>query len=451
MYSILIIFVFLGKWQPAFSQSSILDKYVSEALENNLNIASEFLKKEKQSSRIEQAKRLKRPQLDMDASYLLAKGGRTLNFPIGDLFNPVNGTLNQLTGGNQFPTDLENVNTQLTPNNFIDLQLSVSKPIINSSIKYNRLIQNELIKLNDLDIALSKEEIEEQVKIGYYNYLKTFEGLAIMEESEKLLNDVLIFNKKLIKYDKATPDILSDVEFQIANLNSQRAMLMEQQQLAKAYFNLLLNKDLTSEIEIDENILNRKTEIFNDLQSLKNNAFTNRMEFQKIEVGNAVNILNQKRIDKEKLPTLGVSAGIGLQTENFNFDMGGPLFTLGLGMNWNILDGGLRKKKVEEIEIDKRILNIDRERLKQQIEIEITQIYFKIQSLAIQMQSEEVAVKSARKSYQTIKKRYENDKAILIELIQAQNNLTRTELSRSLTKYDYLIQLAALEKAQGLK
>lgn len=432
-------------------QSSILDQYVKEALDNNLTVQSEFLKKEKQGSRVEQAKKLWRPSIDFAGSYLLAKGGRTLNFPVGDLFNPVYGTLNQLTQTNQFPTDLENLNTQLTPNNFIDMQLSIAQPIINSTIKYNQMIQNELIRMNDLDIGLSRNEIAAQVKTGYYNYLKTFEGLRILEETEVLLNDVLSFNKKLVKYDKATPDILSDVEFQIANLASQRAVLSEQQQLAKAYFNLLRNQPLESEVEVDENLLQGDFINNQSIADLRSKAFSNRLEFKKLDVATAVNSLNQKRIDKEKNPTVSVSGGIGLQVEEFNLDSGGPLFTLAVGMNWNIYDGGLRKKRMEEIQIDQRILENDRNQLQQKIEIDLTQIFYKLQSLQIQMQAEKVAVNSARKSYNAIKKRYENDKAILIELLQAQNSLTTSELSKSLTKYDYLIQLAELEKTVGAK
>lgn len=430
-------------------QSDILNNYVKEALDQNLGVKSEFLKKEKQSSKIEQAKKLWRPQLDLNASYLFAKGGRTLAFPVGDLFNPVYGTLNALTSSSQFPTDLENLNTQLTPNNFLDMQLTVTKPLINSSIKYNQLIQNELLRLNDLDIELSKEDIAYQTKSGYFNYLKTFEGLKILGTSEKLLKDVLVFNKKLIKYDKATPDILSDVEFQIANIASQRAMLLEQQELAKAYFNLIRNKPLDNEIVVDENILLGKLAAYQDLAELKTKALQSRLEFKKLDVATAVNSLNQKRIDKERMPTLGLSGGIGLQTESFDFDNGGPLYTVALGMNWNILDGGLRKKKIEEIQIDQRLLDNDRQRLKQQVEIQITQVFFKLKSLQARMLSEDIAVRSARKSYNAIKKRYENDKAILIELIQAQNSLTTSELSQALTKYDYLLAIAELEKVIG--
>lgn len=432
-----------------FAQSDILDNYVKEGLTQNLSIQAEVLKKDKQYSKVEQAKKLWKPTVDLNASYLFAEGGRELLFPLGDLFNPVYGTLNQLTGSTSFPTNIENEKIQLAPNNFLDLQLSISKPLINSSIKYNQKIQNELLRINDLDMELSKQEIAAQIKTGYYNYLKTFEGLAIMEETEKLLKEVLTFNKKLVKYDKATPDILSDIEFQIANLQSQKAMLMEQQDIAKAYFNLLLNKSLDAEIVVDENILQGEMQVTENITSLKNTALQSRLEFKKLDVATALNSLNQKRINKEKKPTLGITGGIGLQTESFNFDSGGPLFTIGLGMNWNLIDGGLRKKKIEEIAVDQRILENDRKRLSQQIEMQLTQVFYKIRSLQIRMQAEEVAVKSAQKSYDAINARYRNDKAILIQLTQAQNSLTTSKMSRALSKYDYLILLTELEKVIG--
>ncbi len=446
-----LLFIFFQTFflPNGFAQSDILDNYVKEALTENLSIQSEILKKDKQYSKVEQAKKLWKPTVDLNASYLFAEGGRELLFPLGDLFNPVYGTLNQLTGSTSFPTNIENEKIQLTPNNYLDLQLSVSKPLINSSIKYNQKIQNELLRINDLDMELSKKEIVAQIKTSYFNYLKTFEGLAIMEETEKLLQEVLTFNKKLVKYDKATPDVLSDIEFQIANLQSQKAMLMEQQDLAKAYFNLLLNKKLDAKIVVDENILQSEFQATGNITSLKSTALQSRLEFKKIDVATALNSLNQKRIDKEKKPTLGISGGIGLQTESFNFDNGGPLFTIGLGMNWNLMDGGLRKKKIEEIDIDQQILENDRKRLSQQIEMQVTKVFYKIRSLQIRMQAEEVAVKSAQKSYDAINARYRNDKAILIQLTQAQNSLTTSKMSRALSKYDYLILLAELEKVTG--
>jgi len=314
-------------------QSEILDNYIQTALKNNLSIASESLLKEKQQSRIEQAKKLKGFQIDLNANYLFAEGGRTLEFPIGDLFNPINTTLNQLTSTNEYPIDLENQSFQLTPNNFLDVQLGFSKSLVNSSIKYNQLIQKELLQMNEVDMELTKKELTFQVKTAYYNFLKTFEALRIFDQTESLLNEVLAFNKKLIKYDKATPDILSDVEYQLATLNSQRASIEEQQALAKASFNLLLNQPMDTDVLIDGNIINTASTPPQELNTLIAEAGQSRTEFQKLDVANSVNELNKTRIDKEKNPTLGMSGGVGLQTEYFRFDNGGPLYTLGFGMN----------------------------------------------------------------------------------------------------------------------
>lgn len=433
--------------QAGLGQSSILDQYIEEAIENNLLIKSTQLSALKQQSKIDQAKRLKGLRADINASYLLARGGRNIEFPVGDLFNPTYATLNQLTNTNQFPTDLENIETQLTPNNFLDAQFNISKPLINSSVKYNQLIQEELLKLNTLDIEIAEEDLILQLKTAFYNYHKSIHAEKILNEAKGLLNDVNEFNAKLIKYDKATPDILYDVEYQIENLESQRSSILEQQTTVKALFNLLLNKDLDSEIQIDNSLLDN---IYSELESvslLNELALEARTEFKQIEVARSVNELNKERINKEKLPTLGISAGVGMQVEEFEFDRYGPLYTVGLGLNMNILDGGIRNKKMEEIQIDQQILDNNSDQLKQKIEIEILQYYYQLKSLESQIASEKAAVLFANKSYLATKKRYENDKAIQIEVIQAQNRITSSELSQLLTQYDYLIKLAELDRA----
>jgi len=427
-------------------QSAILEEYVQEALRQNLSVKTEKLRKSQQGLNVELARKNWMPSVDANASYLIAVGGRTISFPIGDLFNPVYGSLNEITQSDQFPTDLANQNIQLTPNNFLDLQLQITQPIINSSIKYNQLIQSELLKLNDIDIQLQEREVIFQTRNAYYNYLKTIEGFNILGTTETLLNDLLAINKKLVKYDKATGEIISDIEFQLAGLNSQRAQLVEQQAVAKAYFNLLLDRTLDTAIEIDEAILNDFTIQNTALDQLIIQAKSQRSEFKKIQIARQVNDLNKQRIDKEKLPTLGASAGLGLQTEAFDFDNGGPLYTLGLGMSVNLFDGGRRKKRIESIQVEQEMLAMNQAQLNRQIELETTNIFYALKSLESKLEADKAAARSARKSYDIIKSKYENDKAILLQVTDAQNKFITSELQQALTKYDYLIKLAELDK-----
>jgi len=428
---LIVLYFFLIGSIPLFSQSSILTKYVTLALEQNFDIQNAT-------------------SVDLATTYLIAKGGRTLNFPVGDLFNPVYGTLNELTGNQQFPTDLENLDIQLTPNNFLDAQLVVQQPIFFSALKYNHKIQQELLKISDLDIDLTKQEVSFQVKTAYYNYLKSLEGIRILDESETLLQEVLAFNKKLVKFDKVTDEIIYDVEFQLANLASQKASLDEQSTLAKSLFNLLLNRKLDATIQIDKDILENLELETASLNSLKSAALNKRLEFKKLDVAENTNALNQELIKKEALPTVGVQGGIGVQTENFDFNSDGPLFTLGLGLNMNIFDNGQRKKQVEELAVERNILQNNREQLKQKVKIETVQAYYALESLRSKMEAEAAAETSAQKSYDRFRVRYENSRALLIQLLQAQNQLTTSQLQRALTRYDYLIKKAELTKILGM-
>ncbi len=442
----IIFLYFLFGTSSINAQSPILEKYIQEALKQNLSVKARQLNHQKQQSRIEQANKLWGFNVNFDASYLLATGGRTLNFPIGDLFNPAYAALNQLTNSSQFPTDIENVKTQLTPNNFVDAQLKISMPLVNSSIRYNQKIQQTLLQLEDINIELQKEDIEYQVKTAYYNYLKSLEGMRILEESEQLLQNVLTFNQKLVKFDKATDEIIYDVQFQIENLKSQKTIVEEQSALAKALFNLLLKRDLETDVEVDANILKQIDYDLVPIEALQKKALSKRLEFQQLKVAKEVNTLNQERIQKEGKPVIGASGGIGVQTENFNFDGGGALFTLGVGMSVNLFDNGQRKKRIEELQIDRQVLQNNQAQLQQKVNIEVLQVHYALASLLSRMQSEQAAEQSAAKSLERFQTRYKNNKALLIELLQSQNRLTTSQLSRALTKYDFLIKKAELEK-----
>lgn len=433
--------------RSGYAQSSVLENYVQTALQQNLSIKGEQLRRNKQLVLIEQANKNWKPSVDVNANYLFSQGGRTIVFPIGDLFNPIYGTLNQLTQSNQFPTDLQNEKIALTPNNFMDVQLSITQPLINSSIRYNQRIQNAILRINDVDIELQEKVIAYQTRTAYYNYLKTVEGFSILDETKALLLDLKSINQKLVKYEKATKDVIADIDYQLANLESEYSQLQSQQIAAQSYFNLLLNRGLSESIDLDENILGDFQYSTVELESLKNSAQQQRSEFKKLDTAVAVNALNKERIDKEKLPTLGVAGNIGVQTENFDFDAGGPIYTIAFGSSINLFDGGRRKKRMEAVEVDQLILQNNRSQLKQQIDLQVTQAFWDLKSIEQRLVAEQAAAKSAQQSYDIIKSKYENDKAILLQVTDAQNKLVTSKLRQTLTKYDYLLKLAELDFA----
>ena len=102
--AILILLLLLA---GTFSKAQgVLDRYVQEALNENQARKLTQLELQKQQSKLKEAVALYLPSVTFDASYTLADGGRLIQFPVGDLLNPVYNTLNQLTESDQFPTCL---------------------------------------------------------------------------------------------------------------------------------------------------------------------------------------------------------------------------------------------------------------------------------------------------------------------------------------------------------
>ena len=91
------------------AQTNVLEDYVHEGLESNLTIKQNLMTLESAEYALKIAKGMFLPTVSTQSRYSLAKGGRTIDFPIGDLMNPVYSTLNSMLvaqgGTAQFPVE----------------------------------------------------------------------------------------------------------------------------------------------------------------------------------------------------------------------------------------------------------------------------------------------------------------------------------------------------------
>ena len=445
-YRLIIIFT-LSCFIPLLckTQSSILEKYVQLGMEQNLQIQKNGLAVEKQQFKIAEAKANRLPVVSFDPSYILAAGGRRLEFPVGDLFNPAYQTLNELTQTNSFPTDLDNVDEQLTPNNFHDTRIYANYPLFNPAIYYNIKAQEQLISVEQAKINAFQVELRKNIKVAYYNYFKTFEVLNILNSSENLLNEVYRFNEKLVKYDKATKEILAGVTFEIAQLNSNRATILNQQAVAKAYFNSLLNRDFDTEILKEEGA--KIAKIPQEINQIRQQALNNRPELQQLDNAiKATQIVTQIQ-EKSLLPTVAVQGTAGFQGNGYKFNGDQALATIALGAKWTIYDGKKRKQQIEQSKIETLELQQEYAIIQQQIELQVVNAWHNLQAAQQKMIANEAAVVSAKTNFEAIEKRYKNEKAILIELLDAQTKLTNAQVQLSIAQYDVLIREAELERA----
>ena len=93
---LLVILCCISAFSNLYSQPH-LERYLNEAMENNLVVKEKKISLEKSLLALKEARSLFLPVTSLDAQYLLADGGRSIDIPVGTLMNPVYNTLNHLT------------------------------------------------------------------------------------------------------------------------------------------------------------------------------------------------------------------------------------------------------------------------------------------------------------------------------------------------------------------
>ena len=441
----LLVFLVVSLFSQA--QSPILEQYIQEGLNNNLSLRNEGLRLDQQYESLKEAKSYFLPDVSFNASYTIAKGGRAINFPVGDLLNPAFATLNQIVGENQFPTNVENVDQQFLPDNFHDTKIRVIQPIFNSDIYYQYKAQQELVTVQDAQKEVVEKSLVRQIKNGYYNYLQVLELEKIYDSTRVLLNELLRVNRKLVANQQATKDVIYSAQFELDRLESDAAQATKNRELSKTAFNLLLNRELSAEIEYDAvgelSFLPKSLDEF--LESSQGRAEVK-------QILRAINANAQSvRLNKSsKLPKVSAVADLGFQGFGYNFGDDQDFFLAQFSLTWDIFKGSRKKAQTQRSIIEEDVLKNRLEELRKQVQVQVVDAYYQWQAAQTTLQSRRSAVRNAGEVFKITRRKYENQQSMLVELLDARTKFTNAQLELTIAKYDVLSKYADLEKAAAL-
>lgn len=425
----------------SFSQNTLLDIYIEEAIQHNLVLRQKNIPLSKSRLALKEAEKMFKPTADFSFSYTLAFGGRTIDLPIGDLLNPVYNTLNRLTQSSQFP-QLENVENQLLPNNFYDGKIRISYPVFNKDLKLQKEIRIQEIQLQENEIEIYKRELVLAVKTAYYQYGLALESQLILGNAKKLLEKSLEIVQILVREGKALPAQVLRAENEIEILDSKLKESDYQVINAQLYLKFLLNRENNVPLKFEKPPL--ETNFLLDLEAFKRNDVN--PTFKKIDKALSIQNLLEKRNQQFFMPQVNLFSDIGSQAFNWQFNNKSVYVIGGVQLMMPLWVNKINKLKGEQIQLDIQALKWNKELLENQENLAINLAMNKVSVSKKAFNAMAKQVNTAATYLRLTERGFQEGAVTLLEMYDAQNQSTNALLQENMKYYQYLMSLSELQK-----
>jgi outer membrane protein len=432
---------------PVISAQNVLQDYVKQGLDNNLAMKQKESSFRQSLEALKEARGMFYPSLSVNARYTISEGGRVIDFPVGDLMNPVYATLNQLTASSLFEP-IENQQILFLRPQEHDTRLRLFQPVFNTDLYYNAKIKKGLIVSEEISLDQYKRELVAEIKKAYYAVGMTESLLKMLRETKILLLENVRVNSKLYENSKITLDNLLRSQTELSKFEQQLLYAAKDKQVATAYFNFLLNRNLSDSVMVEI------PEVFPVPEDLLDNylqlAIRNREEIKSLEQYGYISDLNIKMNRSSGLPDLFFMADYGFQGESYQFDNEHDYLQASVLLTWDLFSGLQNRSRIKQAVIKRERVENIMDEAKSQIALEVINAFNELKASEAGILAAETQAGSAREGFRLVRRKYEERQANLIEFLDARNTLTRAEDNLITSRFAYLSNFAEFEKVTAI-
>ena len=429
-----------------FAQES-LKAYIDTALQSNLLLQQRHVSFEKAVTALKSAKSLYLPSVNLEAGYQTADGGRNIPLPIGDLLNPVYTTLNQLTQSNQFPT-IENETINFLPRNYYDAHIRTTLPLINTDIGHNKRIHEYQVRLSELEIDTYKRELVKEIKVAYFGYLSAEQSVAVYRSALALAEEGKRVNERLVEHGKGLPAYVLRSEGEVAAAEAALTGAEQQVKNARYYFNSLLNRDATADIDT---VFDPGNALLGVAGLLGGEAQPTAAREELQALATAVNIRETAvKMDKQyAIPTLNAFLDLGSQSEGFRFNDQTRYYMAGLQLTFPLFNGNRNRYKAQQSQLDLRNTQLQLAEANRQLQLSHSVALSSLRSAWQHYEAAKRQLAAAQAYQRLIGKGYQAGTNSYIETVDARDQYTSARLALSVSTYRVLSAAATVEREQA--
>jgi outer membrane protein len=303
------------------------------------------------------------------------------------------------------------------------------------------------LKVADLDVEQSKQQIKLDATNGYFTILQTRNTVKVDQESV----DQMAAHLKNVEaqYNVGTVAKSDVLRSQVELANNQQVLTKAQNayEIAVSNLNNVMGLPLNTEIQIKDELVHEPYNL--SLEDSIAYAMNNRPEA--IQADHNIDIAKQSvKIAKGgKLPTVSASAAKNWEDDNFpGSDNNG--WSVGLAATWTPFDSGVTNAKIKQSNsaVEKSLQTA--KQTKDAVQLEVRQAYLNMVEAEKRISTSQVTVEQADEDFKIAQVRYSAGVGTNTDVIDAQVALTQAKNNYIQAMYDFNTSKANLTKAMGV-
>jgi outer membrane protein TolC len=440
-------YLMLSFYQAYSQPGEILDNYIRQGLENNLALKQKELNLAMSLQALREANGLFYPSAELEAQYMLARGGRSIELPVGDMLNGVYSSLNSILenmgqeGG--FP-QISNEEVQFLPNDYHDTKVRVIMPLVNAEIYFNRKIKKEMISGTQAEVNVYKRELIKNIKIAYFHYLQSGMVVNAYHSAVELVQEARRVNKKLVDNQMAGPEKLYRIDAELSQVMAQLTKAENDRNTAMSYFNFLLNKPLQSVIVNDSSLFNTLEQVTAVISASDHH---DREEL--VQLNSALKSTDYYYRMKRAyfLPTISNITDIGYQGYSYKFNADQQYIMNTINLTWPVFNGFQNRSKAAQAKIESDVLRNKLDETEKQIEMQCSIAENNVETSVKAEEACQSSLASSKEYYKVVNKQYAIGQKSLLDLLDARNQLTSSQINYAVSHFETLIRIAELERS----
>lgn len=442
----------VGTWTA--SVPAVAERYVGEALERNLALQSRTLDLAQARAQLAEARGAWQPRLDLVARYSRAEGGRTIDFPAGDLLNGVYRTLNEYLAGQGrapgFP-QLENQSIALLREREQETKLRLVQPLYRPELSRGIEAARAVADGREAQLAAYRRDLRLAVLSAYHAYLQSETALELLDSAAELTAEAWRTNRWLAEAGKVTEDRVLRAEADDLTVRQQRAEAVRDRNAARAYFNFLLNRPLPTAIErAPEPELRELAAALLAAEEPAALTAERREELTALERGVDAAASAEAAARAGLRPTLALAVEGGIQGAAYRTGEDERFVQGSLVAEFNIWDGHQRRSRVEQARLARKQTELDLEAAREQLALQLQQAVDDYRAAIAAFRAADRRGVAAARVFDLVAQREREGLVVQLGFLDARNELTRAELNRAITRQRLFIAAAALDRAAAL-